>query len=70
MHSDEKHLNSYPSKYSIGYGSNGSIEIYNDTVRTKVKQDGGITIHEQKPEEEDFEELAMPTDDEGITNSL
>lgn len=25
---EEQRLNSYPSKYSIGYGSNGSVENY------------------------------------------
>lgn len=65
MQSDEQRLHSYPSKYSIGYGSSGSVEAEG---RGKAKPE--IKIHEQKPEEEDFEEPAMPTDDEGITNSL
>jgi hypothetical protein len=35
-----------------------------------AKGNGSIKINDNKPEEEDFEEPAMPTDDEGIANPL
>lgn len=66
--SEEQRLHSYPSKYSIGYGSQGSTENFNMSVRTKGEGAATIKINDHKPEEEDFEEPAMPTDDEGITN--
>lgn len=37
-------------------------------MRTKGNAKGSIKISDHKPDEEDFEEPAMPTDDEGITN--
>jgi hypothetical protein len=38
------------------------------SVRKNGESGTSIAIDNQKPEEEDFEEPAMPTDDEEITN--